>query len=72
MTHERNDYELDNRDTGTTWIWLDKDLLEQPIEVNPWDLVINALENSPLTETRQKEYIDRVQQILTDLDKETL
>ena len=40
---ERYDFTVDNRDPGTTWLWLDG--TGDYIEVNPYELIENAVEN---------------------------
>ena len=42
MCHQVPVQNVDNRDIGTTWLWT-SDMVY--IEVSPWDLVMNALEN---------------------------
>jgi hypothetical protein len=38
---------VDNRDTRTTWLWIDT---THYIEVDPYELLRNALENSPIAD----------------------
>lgn len=63
--------ETDNRDLQTTWLHIDHfESDEGYVEVDPWALVMNVLDNSPLTLDRQETYKRRVQQILNDIDEE--
>lgn len=49
------EYEIDNRDINTTWLWIKKGPFDEAvyIEVNPKELVKNARENNP-----EEEYWD--------------
>ena len=40
-------YDIDNRDISTTWLQLPNNTY---VEVDPWELVLNALENAGLDE----------------------
>ncbi len=52
-------YETDNRDLEETTLWLDT---EDRVDVNPWDLIIDAIENSVDDE-------DLCEKLLTKLDE---
>lgn len=41
-------FESDNRDLITTWLWLHNTQSGMRIEVDPWDLVKNVIENANL------------------------
>lgn len=60
-------YDLDNRDMNTTWLWLE--FFESPegyVEVDPWDLVCNAIENLGLAAKEESRLLKKV----TDLKEE--
>lgn len=50
-------FTTDNRDPLTTWIWVGEGAQQRYVEVFPWELVENAIENvhSGLTEEHRKE-----------------
>lgn len=68
MTKRADILKTDNRDLTTTWLWTDN---HKFIEVNPWDLVKNALENhhdTPVT-TLALTVIERLEHYLAIQDK---
>ena len=42
----RRAHSIDNRDMATTWLWIEDK--NEYIEIDPWDLVENVLDNMPL------------------------
>ena len=42
----RRAHSIDNRDMVTTWLWIEDK--NEYIEIDPWDLVENVLDNMPL------------------------
>lgn len=63
MTISSDQYETDNRDLSTTWIKLPDG---QVVEVLPWDLVRNCIEN--LTDDPDCVYLKRLSDLKKDLD----
>lgn len=57
-------HEIDNRDTLTTWLWIDKyGSKEGYIEVDPWDLVENTIENAGLSEELEDKFLTELRQL---------
>lgn len=59
------EYTIDNRDTSTTWLWIG----DSYIEVNPYELMVNVIENSHLEENEQERLIRHLDVIQNDLSK---
>ena len=55
--------ETDNRDMNTTW------LFPAAIEVDPWDLVVNAIENAVLDGSVREPLITRLGDIQSEVAK---
>ena len=55
------DPEVDNRDLTTTW-------LHATVEVNPWELVENAIQNAV---EEPAEYIARLDHLRRDIERKT-
>ena len=52
------EYDVDNKDVETTWLWID--LHESPegyLEVDPWKLVCDAIENLELSVEEQTQLL---------------
>ena len=45
---------MDNRDLDTTWIWWDTHKPMQYEEIDPWEVVVNAVENNVFNPVAQQ------------------
>ena len=46
IAEQYNIGDVDNRDTNTTWLWLDGTATPSYVEVDPVELFLNMLENA--------------------------
>ena len=67
VRYDEGQYEIDNRDLGTTWLTLPDGTT---LEVNPWKLLSNAIENA--IGERDFRIIDRQLDLLNDLVQQIL
>ena len=54
--------DINNRDLMTTWVGC-------TVEVNPWELVKNALENAVLYEPALEEFLSKLEQLQKDVER---